>query len=373
MSETDYVAAVDDSGGIEALATWDGTPIAGDHPITVLATGVIKSSKLEEFENRWNDLRLEIQKELTCAQLPPIHMRLMWGKNNNKAYRGAPNPYAGVDFELIKTWYSKSWKIIYDISREPRTLGFWTFTAIRADEARRHTRYFQSPEFMAEMLFIRSHSRGRSFKKMYKGYHNKITSPLLPLFTTGLPYLNEAMNVAGRKTVKLLVDPFGDAHGVDAEDVYSAIANLNQLSQIVSVQKVENADDQPIYQAVDVIGFSVFREKMAEFGHIDPDVAMKEIRNRFPVKPFATANLNHIIGRKYPDLVGRQMTIHYAIAREHISTVNPAFAAEHMINVEEFYEKAKVLTPEDVGISILKDVTVCADFLASLNNDEDRR
>lgn len=373
MSETDYVAAVDDSGGIEALATWNGTPIPGDHPITVLATGVIKSSKLGELESRWNDLRLEIQRELGCAQLPPIHMRLMWGRNNNKAYRGAPNPYAGVDFELIKTWYSKSWKIIYDISREPRTLGFWTFTAIRADEAKRHTRYFQTPEFMAEMLFIRSRSRGRRYKKMYKGYHNRITSPLLPLFTTGLPYLNETMNVVGKKTVKLLADPFGEAHGVDAEDVYSAIATLNQLSQIVSVEKVENADNQPICQAVDVVGFSVFREKMAELGHIDLDVAMQEIRNRFPGKPFATANLNHIVSRKYPDLVGRQMTIHYAIAREHVATVDPAFATKYMISVETFYERTKALAPEDIGVSILNDPTVCADFLASLRNDEDRR
>lgn len=372
MSDTDYVAAVDDSGGIEPLATWNGTPVAGDHPITVLATGVIKSSKLEEFEGRWNDLRLEIKKELACAQLPPIHMRLMWGKDLKKTYRGGPNPYLGTDFEQIKRWYSKSLQIIYDLNREPRTIGFWTFVTKRIDEAARHTRYFQSPEFLAEMLFIRSHSRGKRFKKMYKGYHNRITSPLLPLFANGLPYLNEAMNVADKKTVRLLVDPFGDAHGVDAKDVYSAISTLNQLSQIVSVERVENADDQPICQAVDVVGFTSFRGKMAEFGYINHDVAMMQIYNRFPLKPFSTANLNHIVSRKYPDLASRQMTIHYAIAREHISTVDPTFAVQHMISIEEFYKRAKILAPEDIGVSVLKDSAACADFLANLRNDEDR-
>lgn len=359
--EADYVVAIDDSGGIEPLVKWDGSLVLGDHPITIMAIAVLKRKRLEEFNAEWNGLRLEIQSELGCDMLPPIHMRIMWGKSLKKAYRGALNPYYGSDFEQIKQWYTKALRIIYRFNRDKLGISFWTMSGIRAIDAVRHTTYFESSKFLAEMKFLRNASQGR-YKKMYAHYHKKITSPLLPMLTDSMLYLNQLMIIKGRRTLELLVDPFADSHGVDAVEVYEAINKLVGLSQIAKVERIANADELPVCQAADVIGYSVFRRTMIDKGYIASDPHMFDIFNRFPFKDATKTNLTFRLQGKRIRQNSLSMTILYALARQQIVEDNPEFADEHMISVETFLERVQQLQREDMGVSVLIDANVANNF-----------
>lgn len=352
----DYVAALDDSGGIEPLVKGDGSFIEGDNEFTVLSVVFIRSYKLEKFNQQWNQLRARIQSELKCEYLPPIHMRLMWGKDLKKMHRKKPNPYVNASFEQIQGWVRAALEIIYGFHRDPKMLNYYTTGKQRKDLAAPQIKYFSNPVYRAEMEFIKAHSRGN---RMYKHYHNRITSPLLILFTQLLPWLDESMR-GTHKTIALEVDQFSDSHGVDAVEVIETINSLGELSQIASVQKVTDPDETPLSQAADVVGYIDFRGRMISGGFIKHDDAMEEIVRPFDYKPFTKARLEHLIPRRHKDWQAKVLTIQYALARQQIVQDNPEFANTHMVTVAEFLQRAIEATSKgEGGVLILKDWSVC--------------
>jgi DNA repair ATPase RecN len=184
-----FVAAIDDSGGLEALVDWSGNLISGDQPITVLSMVFIRADRLEELNQKWNELRKSIQNELECNYLPAIHMRLMWGKNLKKAHRRRENAYAQASFKQISSWIYRALEIAYEFNRE-KAFSFLTSHIDRRTRSQVLQRYLRNPKFRAEMLFIRENSYGKH-KTMYRKYHNIITSPLLPAMGSLLQHLNE--------------------------------------------------------------------------------------------------------------------------------------------------------------------------------------
>ena len=179
----------------------------------------------------------------------------------------------------------------------------------------------------------------------------------LPSYTALLP--KSRCSTSGRNSAHILVDPFADSHGVDTAQVLETVRDVVELEFIESIERVENADDIALCQVADVIGFSLFRSEMGKRGHIGPDVDLDRIVNRQKPKPFNSANIEHIIGRKYPNLATIGLVIHYAMARNRVVEYDPKFAETYLISVEEFYRRAKTEESQRTGgILVLKDPTV---------------
>jgi hypothetical protein len=348
---SDYVAAFDDSGGVESLANWSGAPIPGNHPLTTLSCVYIKRDVLPSFEADWNGLRGDIQKALNCPYPPPIHMRLMWGKDiARRSHRKLPNPYAQASFGQIKLWVRRAWEILSDVNQTPRNLAWHSANLNREIESAAQRRYFEHPEHLKEMLFLRRRSRG-----MYRKYHNMITSPLLVLLTQSLIYLNEQMMAAGNMDVACLVDPFGDSHGVDEAEVLETARSISRLQRITSIDRVEDSDLHPLCQAADLIGFTKFRLSMIEQGFMAKDIHLDEVLSGLNFKPFTSANVVHRIGRRYPNSMATALCIHFAVARNRIVECDPDFAERHIVDVDEFYRRAHQMPKGSAGVLILKD------------------
>lgn len=344
-----FVIAFDDSGGVEPLCDWSGRPIKGDHPITALTGAFVDRASESEFNERWNALRESIGLELGQAP-PPIHMRLMWGRTLPGKYRGSPNPYLKADFGSIKRWISEALEIYREFA-ERKLMGAVSFNRSRSMYQPSLQRYFEDERFKAEHAYIRKQVRGA-----YRGYHNSIVSPLVPLYTLLIPHVNELVHVVRGEYVDVLLDSFADAHGIDAEEVVNEMKRVAGLQHIGSVSRISDGDGYPLVQAADLIGFLMFRTQMGRDGHIAPDPIVEGLLTPpLPMVMLTRANINHIVRRKFPDLMQITLTMEYALARSRLHAKAPTFVVEQMISVDEFLDRAKVAaSAEDVGISVLK-------------------
>jgi hypothetical protein len=137
----------------------------------------------------------------------------------------------------------------------------------RAAMASLQTPYFQAPTFQAELAVIRKRSQ-----RLYRGYHRLTTSPLLSLYTDALRYVDETMRaISPEATVDVIVDSFGDSHGIDELSTVESMKSLAGLERTGSVKRVVDSDESPLVQAADLIGYSVFRRQMIKYGHIVAD------------------------------------------------------------------------------------------------------
>jgi hypothetical protein len=346
-----FVIAFDDSGGVEALCRWDGTPIAGDHPITVLTGFFVDRTAQADFEAQWNAVRRESQEQLGWDTPPPVHMRLMWGRTLPPRYRGQPNPYLGASFDDVHRWVSQYWAVVDEFVKR-RLAGWFSNTLQRPAAAEAQRRYLQHPEFGQEMRFIRARSR-----RLYRGYHRLTNSPLLMLYTRSLLYAAETARATGPASIMdVLVDSFGDSHGIDAAETVAAMKAIASLDHIGTVERVADGDTSAPVQAADLIGFTRFRLEMAAGGYIQPDRVLAAIASRRDGISVTSANIPHKVRLRHGDLRFVAIPLHYALARAFVADRDPEFADEHLVGVAELRNRLHVvLANETVGVSVLTD------------------
>lgn len=383
MSEADYVVALDDSGGVEPLVKWGGKFKPGDHPITVMAFLFIKSNHLAEFEDRWIELRKEIQTYLECPDLPPIHLRLMYGRSLPVKYRGKPNPYfvKKPPFEKLVEWLDKGMRILDTFSSRRRVLGTFTLSRSRISAYDSIGRYFAEPQFVAELQFLKENSKGKR-EGMAQKYLNRMVSPLLPLMTEGILFIDEQMRLIGKKSAAVKIDRFAEAHGLDPRNVLNAIDQVSELKHISSIEVMSDSDEHQLSQAVDLVGYLNFRKLMGRDGHIDPDPVATALLNNRLTKHLPSPNLQREVQKRCSKVTpfapnshyAITVPIHYAVARGAVEAVDPDFAREYLVEVSEIKERAKELmkrTRVVAGLSMLKDPSVCAHLLKESKNGDD--
>lgn len=332
------------------MCDWKGQPIAGDHPITVL-TGVFVSKDAEqEFSAKWNALRARIGSELG-TEPPPIHMRLMWGRTLPTTYRGLRNPYLGADFEAIKGWVAEAVGIYREFANS-KLMGTISFNRSRAMYHPILQRYFGDEKFGVELAYIR-----KRVGAAYRGYHNSIVSPLVPLYTLQMPYVNEMVHVVRGEHIDVLVDSFADAHGIDAEEVVREMKRIAGLQYVGTVSRISDGDRNPLVQLADLIGYLLFRTQMGNDGHIARDVIVDGLLEPpLPMVALTRANIKHIVQRKYPNLMQISLAMEFALARSRLRAKAPEFVDQHMVSVDEFLVRAEAASQaNDVGVSVLKD------------------
>ena len=366
--DTDYVVAIDDSGGIEPLVKWGGKFVKGDHPITAVTALILRTELLNEFDDRWIDLRSDIQRYLGCDHLPPIHCRIMYGRTLSPTYRDRPNPYFGCPFEKIVEWFGRAFAIIEDVKNQKQAALTWSNRVSLRENAYRVSMepYFSDPALQAELNFLKQRSVGRR-KEMAQKYLNRMSSPLLPLLTFLMLQVNEYMVRLGGKTLSLKVDRFAEAHGLDTEDVLTAINQVGRLEYIRSIGVIADSDDSQLSQAADLIGYWGFRQTMGKYGYIKFDSVLEDIvRKNLTIGHFTKANVTHIIERRLQQKKIFTSPIHYAAARLAIENIDREFADEYMLTVAEFNASVVNNQKKLKGYSILKPQIV----EALLNGDD---
>ncbi|MDZ7802148.1 MAG: hypothetical protein U5K81_15335 [Trueperaceae bacterium] len=129
---------------------------------------------------------------------------------------------------------------------------------------------------------------------------------------------------------------------------------IADLDYIAEVQRIDDADELPIVQAADLIGYCMFRRKMVEAGHIAPDKPLARIVGARNGQSMTSANIAHIVRRRYSNPQGTSLTLHYALARSHVATYDPAFTERNLISVEEFQHRFKIaFDADDTGVHVL--------------------
>ena len=167
-----YITAFDDSGGIEPLIKPNLCFRKGDRPIVTVAAVSICVDHLNEFNDRWNELRGRIRDYLGVRDLPPIHGRLMYRKclpvslNNQKT----KNPYSDergkplVPFTTTVSWLTEALAILNDFikRKEPARL-FWD-SHNRAELVKRYLIYMRNDPYREEFEFIPESTRRHSVR-----------------------------------------------------------------------------------------------------------------------------------------------------------------------------------------------------------------
>jgi hypothetical protein len=360
-----YIAAIDDSGGGEPLVTWNGKFVPGKHPISVLSVIFLNTKFQQEFEEKWLHIRKKIQRELKCEMLPPIHLRLMYGRTLPKEYRGFPNPYLKAkNFDQIVGWIEDAYRLIWTFSKVRGAIGWMTFSMSRSDLAKGMLAYHSKPELRAELRFLKEKTRLRRGTDPAEKYHKKISSPLIPLMIDLLLYLNFAIDGWKSKSVDIIVDPFPDAHGFDTEEVLNCMRGIQQMNAITSIERTENADEVSLVQAADLLGFFFFREQLFAYRNQPSDPILKKIVSKYK---FVVDKRRQKSEQKWQtarvDIAPQTQAIHYLIAKQQLLEVNPEFVNEFMIDGEELTRRyLEATTNGSSGISFLKDPSVCSDF-----------
>ena len=363
----DYIATIDDSGGIEPLVKWGGIYVPGDHPITCITSLLIRADLTDSFAQQWLELRQNIQRDLGCSYLPPIHMRLMYGRHKPPKYRGKPNPYLGCDFEKVVEWLTRGVQIIESFRREPRGLYWNTIWETREASAQRILDYFSDPNLVKELDFLKAHGKRSARRSFAERYLKKMSSPLLPLLSRQILQLDEFMRQLKEKTVELRLDPFAEASGMDAIEILGAVKRVIALPRISQISVMQDTDEVQLAQAVDLVGYVAFRTIMADQNYIERDLALQKIMqdNAIPRK-FVAANVTHIVNRRLDKNPALGTSIHYAVARAAVEKIDSDFAQEHLLTVEEFYSSIAKSDRYKKGHSILKPKT-----LEAVKNGED--
>lgn len=346
----EFVVAFDDSGGIELLCDWNGNFIPGDHPVTVLGAFYIRKPQVDRFKQDWRGLQEQMGLALGVEK-PPIHMRLMWGKSRPQKYRGSSNPFLDADYNDVREWVRTAWTII-DTHVRAKSAGWFYSVRVREQAAQSQIRFLKDSHFARERQFlVRHRRRGRS---IYEGFHRLITSPLLELYVSALPQLNELMCACRRSTAHVLVDSFNDSHGVDELEVVSALKDIGGLRYIDSVSRIENGDKEPLLQAADLIAFSMRRFETAELGFMQPDRDLLGIAENMKGQSVTRADIPRLAERRFPNLGQIVLTLHYSLARAHAHRFDSYFTERNLVPVQEFFQRAARAGDSDtVGVSVL--------------------
>jgi hypothetical protein len=346
-----FLAGVDDSGRPEGLVRWDGTPIEAIHPFVGVAAVVVRRDHVDEFQGRWNALRAKIQRRLGTDDLPPIHLKWMWGKTQ----LSPTNPYRTADFRDIRVWLGEAINIIAGMSRYPNVIGVHVDFRRRDALAQRLAPYYTDEGFAEELAFFRNDVDAKK-RNRYSVYHTVTTNPVLRILATLLWSLDKAVEAAGGEALDVVVDRFAGARGIDSEDVEAACRKLAQLQRVRSISEVADYGQSPLCQAADLVAYTMNRWLLIHHNIIQRDRQFEALAEQLIRRTHALTG-DKVFEQVEPDAEAElsSLCVLYSLARQAVARRDPAFAETHMITDEMFHDRALSFDKANAnGISVLK-------------------
>lgn len=357
---TDYQLAIDDSGGIEPLITRTGQFVPGDHPFAMATSVLVRTDLMSRLDVEWLRLRQDIQAFTGAPDLPPIHLRIMTGQSRPPTYRKKPNPYFGVDIQKILDWAEQGTAILDALAREPRGLLAFTYNLNRADNARPLVKAYSDPAFLAEAAFIKKHSV-KPFPKLYQKFHVKTASILIPALVYSFAYADENLRQAVFKTAHVHVDPFDDSSGVDSAAVLDALTRMTELKHLRGFVRVPDSDDSSLIQAADLVGYWFFRNELSKSRKQPLDAFSAHLFEKYYKhwKPMTSANISHIVNRKFGQNRPGLFTLHYMLAYQAMHEYHPEFCEKYLVTPDEFLQRVKqAAKPGYWYVPVLQDLSI---------------
>lgn len=349
-----YVVGIDESGRPESLVDRFGVPRPAPGDFVVVAAIAVREDLLADFERRWNRLRGQIQAELGLVELPPIHLRLMWGK----ALPSKDNPYHGHEdkFDRMQLWIRRAVELLSTFQSNTGGLGVYADLRPRSDMIREFGPYYTDPSFAPEVDYLVRTSKALK-KNPYKAFHNLATNPVVRLLVTILWYLNDRIGTVSGTNLRVLVDRFAGATGINASEVLQASRELAGLSTISSMEPIPDYGGSPICQAADLVAYTLNRYAQERFDRRPPDLQFRKI---------STAVIGQLTGLQgerlhHPLPITLEATVNsiciaYALARNAAHQRAPEFADANLVLPEEFHRRAVArLGTDSTGISAITD------------------
>ncbi|MCY4353237.1 MAG: hypothetical protein OXC09_00380 [Truepera sp.] len=344
----EYIIAFDDSGGSGRLVDGLGRPMTKGsfRPFPTIAGAMIRKDQYELFCEQWQKLCSDIGRDLGVASAP-IHARLMYGR----VLPPDRNPYAEsdgtpkLDFNKTVEYLSRAVELFGDFSSQARVATTLTITAARSDLGEGLVRYYQDPEFYAEMMFLRENSEGR-YKRMYQRYQAKSTSALLALWIQLVATFEQFAHVMRLSSADFVVDSFQDSAGIDSDEFLEYAKEIIQLEYIGSGKIASDPNNEPLLQFADLWAYITRRHKEAAERVIGTDQVVEALYkkyNKMASIGFPREKMKGLKAGLYmrrPDWIPRAVALQYALARKEIEDLNPDFANRYLLSVEEFLHRA---------------------------------
>ncbi len=277
----------------------------------------------------------------------------MWGRNPPLA-KGL-NPYVDADFRDIRSWLTDARRILTSLLQDSEGAAIYSEFRERSAFVEDQKPYYTDPQFTAELKYLRAHRlRGRT-GKLYGLYHSITSNPVIRLLAVILWRLEQDLRRTGA-TVEVHVDKFSSSSGIDAEVVLSTSHKLARLSQVTSLQQIDDYSASALCQAADVIAYSVNRIALIGNRKIQHDSRFVEAL--WPLINAGTSFSGHPITEPAVisnDAVQSTLCVVYALAHQQLSKRAPEFVVENLVSIEEFHQRVILAANTGAtGISILR-------------------
>jgi hypothetical protein len=333
---------MDDSGSGGGLFDLDGNlapPTA--QPVVNVSAVVIREDYQPTVEAIWAELRKRIADEIGIIDLPPIHVRLMFGENERLSAtirKGFANPYLLTTREQRLNWLTEANKIIFE-SCSKEKMFVCSNAQIKESYAQGVLSYYQSPLFKREYAFLRS----KSFKATQK-FHQVICNPHIPALAELLLILNRACKRAGATAINVIYDANPLNKGFD---VLTAIRSMH-LS-IVSGISESNDHATPMLQVADLCSNRNYKRIVNDLRKT-PDPVVDRWLSDYPFGTWQRGDEMRGV-----DHDAQLSAMHYEIARLSVAKTHPDFVENFLVSVAELkYRAAQARRKNSTGISILK-------------------
>lgn len=321
-----YKVYIDDSGTDGVLFKLDGTPCPNPQPYAVVGGILVPQVHEASMKNAWDDLRSTIASTLQLNELPPIHMRLMWGTSRPKNIRaGVPNPYLLATKEQIKGWVEDALSIL-DRFRRSRGLLHFGFGDTKARLASNYADYFAGDLWRREYAAIAAASTD-----VLEAFHNAAANPLPEMLAHSVFYLDQLVAQQTMRSACITYDRNPSAKGFGISAAMEAIKQRGILRTIRSLDVGDHMTDV-LLQAADVVAYRMFRsglEKVRE----QVDEVFSDWRQRFPMVGG---------GWEHTDRVHLEASVvRYDVARRAAREVDANVVDTLFVDVDEFRRRAR--------------------------------
>jgi hypothetical protein len=334
-----FTVYIDDSGTGGALWDWHGQAVdfSASLPILTVAAVAVHDNIAVALENDWRALRTDIARVLSLDELPPIHMRLMYGHELPRKHHGAQNPYLSAMPDQRLSWIESAIEIIDKYKGQNQLFAFGQVVDKKQYFLSLNS-YYESPNFLREYEFLRTLPLG---VKPLRAYHNVAANPHARMLSELLFFIQKGIKKQSDKKCSLIYDCNPASKGFDIMKALRIIQRSGHLTCISSLAE-GNEVDFPLIQIADVCSYRFFRDHLFRYrkaaggsSKYKNDPIMESWAQKYPVPVMATPPLTR---QDYVHVI----TIHYEIAKAAMETISPhgkRIADTHLVSIQEFLDR----------------------------------
>lgn len=345
-------AFFDDSAGEAGILNLDFTPkpIKPMRPFTnpedakppkgcvtpVYAAGgiLVRGSALYAVERDLLQLRREAAQHLGSTDLPIIHMRHLWGRENQTHDDDGRNPFSSLPEHVRFDLARKALTIIHRHCSD-RTIYVLEGSLDIPTNQRLARPYYDQPRVHIERDFIFSGIGSKHAKKFY----NRILNPLVGVLCDFILEIDQFCD-EGHHEATICYDKSEASKGFETPELYTALHEID-YGQHIREASHSNTVNTELLQLADIASWLSFRHGLDIHRGGDPDPEVLRLRRGLKIY-----NLDGRLRDPHKQWEG--MAAHYVVALQYLRERNAAWTAANLYSplellgrMQEMYEQKK--------------------------------